>query len=183
MSLKYAILGFLVDKSMHGYMLKKALSPGLRRDQLMNDGVLYPLLTKMEREGLLRKKIERGEKGTPNRHVYTVSAEGKKVFREWLDAPAFEDDDITYDFFLGHPFLYKCMFFKYLTKTEVQKKLKAQRESAEAKLENFYRIRKGMAERNVDAFRIAILDLGIAQQRDKILWLGKLLKKESRRKT
>lgn len=170
-----------MDKPMHGYALKKKLSPGLRRDQLVNDGVLYPLLAKMEREGLISKKVEGGVR-RPNRHVITLSLKGKKVFREWLAMPAFEDDDMAYDFFLGHPFLYKCMFFKYLAKTEIQKKLKAQKKSAEAKLENFHRIRKGMEERNVDAFRIAIIDLGITQQRDKILWIEKLLNKESRRK-
>ena len=57
LSLKYAILGILIEKPMHGYELKQAVSPALSRERLMNDGVLYPLLAKMEREGLGRKKV------------------------------------------------------------------------------------------------------------------------------
>ena len=173
MSLKYAILGILIDKPMHGYELKRAVSPALSRDRLMNDGVLYPLLAKMEKEGLVRSKVERNDKG-PNRRVFHPTASGRRVFFEWLQDSAFEEDLVTYDFFLGHPFLSKCVFFKHLTREEIRTKLIAQRESSLAKLEAFNRIREGMVERGVDPFRIAILDLGIAQHREKIRWLEKM---------
>lgn len=173
MSLKYTILGLLIDKPTHGYDLKQALSPTLSRHRLMNDGVLYPLLAKMEKEGLVRSKVEKGEK-RPNRHVFHPTARGRQVFFEWLRGSAFEEDQVTYDFFLGHPFLSKCVFFKHLSREEICGKLRAQRESAVAKLETFNRIREGMVERGVDPFRIAILDLGIAQHREKIRWLETL---------
>jgi DNA-binding PadR family transcriptional regulator len=173
LSLKYAILGILIDKPMHGYELKRAVSPALSRERLMNDGVLYPLLSKMEREGLVQSKVERGDR-RPNRHVFHPTASGRRVFFEWLRGSAFEEDLVTYDFFLGHPFLSKCVFFKHLTREEIRAKLIAQRESSLAKLEAFDRIREGMVERGVDPFRIAILDLGIAQHREKIRWLEKM---------
>lgn len=181
MSLKHVVLGFLVDKPVHGYQLKHALSPGLTRKQMMNDGVLYPLLARMEKEGLLHKKVQSIE-GAPDRHVLYPTAKGRETFREWLESSTSEEDAMAYDFFLGHPFLLKCMFFKRLTRKEILGKFHAQRKTAEAKLKEFKRIRKGMIERRVDPFRIAILDLGMAQQRAKLLWLNRLLKKESRRK-
>jgi virulence activator alpha len=49
-----------------------------------------------------------------------------------------------------------------------------QLESSEAKLAHFRRIRKGMVERGVDPYRIAVLDLGIAQQRERIRWLKRM---------
>jgi len=173
LSLKYTILGMLIDKPMHGYELKRALSPALPRDRLVNDGVLYPLLAKMEKEGLVRSKVQKGDK-RPNRHVFHPAARGRRIFLEWLRGSAFEEDQVTYDFFLGHPFLSKCVFFKHLSREQIYSKLRAQRESAVAKLETFNRIREGMVERGVDPFRIAILDLGIAQHREKIRWLEKL---------
>ena len=173
MSLKHTILGILVDKPRHGYDLKQALSPALPRRRLMNDGILYPLLARMEKEGLVRSRVERGD-GRPDRRVFEPSAGGRRVFFEWLRGPAFEEDEVSYDFFLGHPFLAKCLFFKHLSREEVRAKLAAQAESALAKLEAFYRIREGMVERDVDQLRTAILDLGIAQQREKIRWLEKL---------
>ena len=181
MSLKYAILGFLVDKPLHGYRLKEVISPGLSRKQLMNDGILYPLLSRMEKEGLIRKKVKSRD-GIVSRHVYYPTAKGKKSFTEWLKDGGNENDSITYDFFLGHPFLYKTMFFKRLSKPEIQAKLKAQKTATNEKLVNFYRIRKGMVERRADEYRIAILDLGIAQQRAKGRWINALLN-EKRKKT
>ncbi|HJX62052.1 MAG TPA: PadR family transcriptional regulator, partial [Dehalococcoidia bacterium] len=66
MSLKNTILGILIDKPRHGYELKQALSPGLPRRRLMNDGILYPLLARMEKEGLVRSRVEPGD-GRPDR--------------------------------------------------------------------------------------------------------------------
>jgi DNA-binding PadR family transcriptional regulator len=172
-SLKNTILGILIDGPRHGYDLKRALSPALPRQRLMNDGILYPLLARMEKEGLVRSRVEPGD-GRPDRRVFEPTAAGRRVFFDWLRGPAFEEDEVTYDFFLGHPFLTKCMFFKHLSREEVRAKLAAQAETAAAKLEAFYRIREGMVERGADPLRIAILDLGVAQQREKIRWLEKL---------
>jgi len=173
MSLKNTILGILIDKPRHGYELKQALSPALPRRRLMNDGILYPLLARMEKEGLVRSRVEPGD-GRPDRRVFEPTEGGRRAFFDWLRGPAFEEDEVSYDFFLGHPFLTKCMFFKHLSREEVRAKLAAQAETAAAKLEAFHRIREGMVERSVDPMRIAILDLGVAQQREKIRWLEKL---------
>ena len=54
-------------------------------------------------------------------------------------------------------------------------KLAAQLESSEEKLREFARIRAGMVERRVDPFRIAVLDLGIEQQRAKLRWLERMI--------
>jgi DNA-binding PadR family transcriptional regulator len=172
-SLKNTILGILIDGPRHGYDLKRALSPALPRQRLMNDGILYPLLARMEKEGLVRSRVEPGD-GRPDRRVFEPTAAGRQVFFDWLRGPAFEEDEVSYDFFLGHPFLTKCMFFKHLSPAEVRAKLAAQAESAAAKLESFRQIREGMVERGVDPLRIAILDLGVAQQREKIRWLQNL---------
>jgi hypothetical protein len=45
----------------------------------------------------------------------------------------------------------------------------------EQKLKDFAEIRKGMVERDADAFRIALLDLGAAQQKANCKWLKEKL--------
>jgi hypothetical protein len=104
------------------------------------------------------------------------TAAGRRGFFDWLRGSAFEEDEVTYDFFLGHPFLAKCMFFKHLSGEEVRAKLAAQAASAAAKLESFRAIREGMVERGADPMRIAILELGMAQQLEKVRWLEDLSK-------
>jgi DNA-binding PadR family transcriptional regulator len=170
---KHAILGFLIDQPMHGYELKRALSPALPPQRRVNDGVLYPMLKRMEAEGLISGRVERRE-GAPDRRVFHTTAAGRRAFEEWLQSAVEEDDDVAYDFMLGHPFLTKSLFFRRLSPAQVSRKLVDQLETSEAKLADFRRIRKGMVERGVDPYRVAVLDLGIAQQREKVRWLKQM---------
>src|SRR3954452_12060192 len=152
---------------MHGYALKRALSPALPRDRRVNDGVLYPLLRRMESDGLISGRAER-RAGAPDRRVFHPTQAGRIAFADWLEGTAEEDDDVAYDFMVAHPFLVKCLFFGRLDPAAIEQKLSAHRESSEGKLADFRRIRRGMVEREVDPYRIAVLDLGIAQQREKV---------------
>ena len=171
--MKHAILGFLIDHPMHGYALKRVLSPALPRERRVNDGVLYPLLKRMEEEGLISGRVER-RKGAPDRRVFHPTEAGRRTFSEWLQSSVEEEDEVAYDFMLGHPFLTKCLFFRTLPATQVARKVGDQLEAGEAKLADFRRIRKGMVERGVDPYRIAVLDLGIAQQRERVRWLKQM---------
>ena len=171
--MKHAILGFLVDQPMHGYALKRKLSPALPRERRVNDGVLYPLLRRMEEEGLVRKQVERAESGR-SRNVFHATANGRREFERWLRSTDDEADEATYDFLVGHPFLTKCLFFTRLDADDVEQKLAAQLADSTRKLQTFQDIRTGMVARNVDPYRIAVLDLGIAQQKERVRWLKRM---------
>jgi DNA-binding PadR family transcriptional regulator len=173
--MKFPVLGFLIDRPMHGYELKRALSPALPPAQRINDGVLYPLLKRMETDGLIRKRVERGGKA-PDRHVFHATEQGRRAFDEWLRGSADERDEVTYDFLLGHPFLTKCLFFDSLSREQALAKLEAQLADSSEKLATFESIREGMVARNVSRNRIAVLELGIAQQKEKVRWLRRLIK-------
>ena len=173
--MKYAVLGFLIDQPMHGYALKRALSPALPPRQQMNDGILYPLLKRLEAEGLVRKREERGRGGRA-RHVFYPTPKGRREFERWLAGGEDESDEVAYDFLLGHPFLTKCLFFSELAPAEIVAKLEDQLAGCSEKLETFSAIRARMAERGVDSYRIAVLDLGIAQQKEKERWLKRMLR-------
>lgn len=177
MNLRHAVLGFLIDQPMHGYQLKRALSPALPPAQMVNDGILYPLLKRMERDGLIAKRVERAGKA-PDRNVYKPTKLGRDEFARWLRSTEAEQDEVSYDFMLGHPFLAKCLFFDGLTRGQVREKLDAQRESSAEKLQTFERIRQGMVERGVSAYRVAVLDLGIAQQKAKLAWIEEVSAKK-----
>src|SRR3954449_11453986 len=100
--MKYPVLGFLTDRPMHGYELKAALSPALPRQKRVNDGVLYPLLRKLEGEGLIRGRRGRGDAGR-KRVVYEATARGRREFAKWLASDGDEQDEVAYDFLLAHP--------------------------------------------------------------------------------
>src|SRR6476620_2714926 len=144
--MKYAVLGFLIDQPMHGYELKRALSPALPPERRVNDGVLYPMLKRMEADGLISGRVEKRD-GAPDRRVFHSTAAGRREFDTWLRSAIEEDDEVAYDFMLGHPFLTKSLFFSRLSADEVARKLADQLEMGEAKLADFRRIRRGMVER------------------------------------
>jgi hypothetical protein len=125
---------------------------------------------------LLRKKTRQPESGPP-RNEFHATAAGKRAFAKWLESDEDEADEVTYDFFVGHPFLAKCMFFARLPPDALRSKLEAHRVALRDKLATFDRIRAGMIERDVDPFRIAILDLGIEQTHVKQRWLDRMLDK------
>jgi PadR family transcriptional regulator PadR len=72
--LTLAVLSQLRE-AQYGYSLRQALAA---RDMQIEEGTLYPLLRRMEEQGLLKSewKIEDG----PPRRYYALSAEGVKVF-------------------------------------------------------------------------------------------------------
>ncbi len=179
--MKYPILGFLTERPMHGYELKAVLSPALPREKRVNDGVLYPLLRKLESEGLIRGKRERGDGGR-ERVTYRATARGRREFADWLESDADEHDEVAYDFLVGHPFLTKSLFFGRLSDDEVAAKLQDQLDQSLVKLGEFKRIKRGMTERGVEPYRIDVLDLGIAQQQARVRWLRRMLDKQTLRR-
>lgn len=74
-----AILKLLVDmhEPMHGYQIARALENRSRGSFQFKEGLVYPRLHQMEREGLVSGRWQ-GEQGTRRRKVYVPTEEGKR---------------------------------------------------------------------------------------------------------
>jgi DNA-binding PadR family transcriptional regulator len=173
-NLREAVLGLLLDRPNHAYALKRLIAPRVSPSELVNDGVLYPLLAKLESGGLIRGREEISESNR-KRTIYTITGKGERHLMTWLESDADEGEEPVYDFFLGNPFLVKVQFFQRLPHDKRSMKLAAQLEKTEQKLRSFAEIRRGMVERKADPFRIALLDLGIAHQKCNRQWLKRQL--------
>ena len=128
MDVKTMLLGFLMSNSMTGYEIKKKFSLSFSFFSGLSFGSIYPALKKMEQEGLITLKVEIQD-GSPNRKVYTITDEGKKVFLENLRAP----------FALEPPkdaFLARLFFFGYLSPEERRASAKARLESIKEMQQN-----------------------------------------------
>jgi DNA-binding PadR family transcriptional regulator len=73
------VLGILsrLQEEHYGYSLREDLA---RRGLEVNEGTLYPLLRRLESQGLLTSRWEVGD-GRPRRY-YKISARGKRVLAE-----------------------------------------------------------------------------------------------------
>lgn len=82
----YAILGVLTLMPGSGYDIKKFCDKGISRFWNENISHIYPMLKRMEKDGLVTKTTEQSE-GNPQRNVYTITQKGREKLTDWLAKP------------------------------------------------------------------------------------------------
>jgi len=82
----FAILGLIAWKPMSGYDIKKLIEVGLSYFWHESYGSLYPTLDRLVADGLARRKEQRRH-GRRTRHVYSITAKGRREMRAWLREP------------------------------------------------------------------------------------------------
>ncbi|MFB7621059.1 PadR family transcriptional regulator [Kitasatospora sp. NPDC056181] len=84
--LKLAILGFLHDRPLHGYELRRHLAALTGHVRPISDGTLYPAIKRLESDGLLVRETEPGTTAAP-RHTLHLTDAGRAVLLDRLRAP------------------------------------------------------------------------------------------------
>jgi DNA-binding PadR family transcriptional regulator len=85
--LREAILGLLAIRPMTGYDLSRSYRRALQQIWYAPLGQVYPTLRKMKRDGLLRVSIK-VQRHRPNRKVYALTTQGRRLLVSWLSQPA-----------------------------------------------------------------------------------------------
>jgi DNA-binding PadR family transcriptional regulator len=86
MSLEHAILGFLNDRPLTGYDLKKIFDQSVRHFWPADQAQIYRTLNRLEQQGLAAMEIvEQADR--PDRKVYHITAAGRQELRRWLTTP------------------------------------------------------------------------------------------------
>ncbi|MER5354043.1 PadR family transcriptional regulator [Kitasatospora sp. NPDC002551] len=84
--LKLAILGFLHDRPLHGYELRRHLAGLAGHVRPISDGTLYPAIKRLETDGLLVRTAEPGAAAAP-RHTLRLTDAGRSALLERLRTP------------------------------------------------------------------------------------------------
>jgi len=71
---------------MSGYDIRQLISQSIGHFWSESYGQIYPGLKRLAASGLVVKKTER-RKGSPDRHVYSLTADGREHLRKWLKVP------------------------------------------------------------------------------------------------
>jgi len=85
-----ALLGLLSLRPMSGYDIRQLIQRSIGHFWSESYGQIYPGLRRLAAAGLVAKKTER-KKGSPDRHVYSLTAEGREQLRRWLKLPVAEE--------------------------------------------------------------------------------------------
>ena len=98
-----ALLGLLSLEPMSGYDIRQMISRSIGYFWSESYGQIYPGLKRLATDGLVEKKTER-RKGSPDRHVYSLTAAGREQLRSWLKLPAAREvprDELLLKLFFG----------------------------------------------------------------------------------
>lgn len=172
LSVKHMILGCLLDAPAHGYEIRQKFKSFYNQSHGLNEGQLYTTLKKLEEEGLVSKELVHQE-NYPARKILQLTEKGRQEFYDWLQGEE-EPDPVVFDFFHNFMFLQKCNYFMHVPEEMALSLINRQVEQERKKAGEFKRVRDSMVERNVNWYRVRIIELGISFQEAKIKWLTDL---------
>jgi PadR family transcriptional regulator, regulatory protein AphA len=81
-----AVLGLLTIAPMSGYDLARVVRASIGHIWRESYGQIYPNLKKLAAQGLVQRKTEK-HKRRPERHVYSITNQGREQLKAWLIAP------------------------------------------------------------------------------------------------
>jgi len=82
--LQASMLLSLLEGPKHGYDILRILEADLPPDMIPDRAVIYRILRELENGGYTTYSLEPGH-GGPARKVYSLSAAGKELLREWRE--------------------------------------------------------------------------------------------------
>ncbi len=130
---KDIILGLLIEKSRTGYEIKQVFETVFSHFYTSSYGMIYPTLKKLEKEGLVEKKVVNQE-GKPSKNVYSITDDGVREFNLFLKediAPETRESEFMVRMYLG------SYADEYMLKEWIQQEIKL-KEAAISQLEKNY---------------------------------------------
>lgn len=100
---QFAILGMLTLCPMSGYDLRQQSQTSIGHFWREGYGQIYPTLNALESSGLATCETEE-QAGRPDRHVYSITSEGRRCLAKWLDQPVGDEvprNEILLKLFFG----------------------------------------------------------------------------------
>jgi DNA-binding PadR family transcriptional regulator len=108
MSIKYAVLGLLHYRDMHGYEIKNHIEHNFGSMWTVNYGQIYTSLKTLVNEGcIVLTEVVPSENGTPSRKLYSLTDKGKEEFKNWLKSRP------ERPVLLRDPFMTRFIFFGF----------------------------------------------------------------------
>lgn len=168
---EFVILGLLSKEPMTGYDMKSFISRPLGFFWAVSYGQLYPTLKKLHAAGNVTRVVKTA-KSKPDRHVYSLTAKGKRKLLDWL-ARTPEPEPIRNELLL------KLFFGELVPQSAHAGHLKTYLDEHEQRLEIFGGIEKNVLDplKNDPGYPlwVATLRYGIHIARARVRWCKETL--------
>lgn len=122
MSIKYAMLGILAEKDLHGYELKSIFDAKVGYFWSLNFGQIYSTLDRLEKEDLVAHDRQVQDR-RPDRKIYHITPKGREELEAWLSTPVNKVRALRDEFFIKLVFMDKKDQAPVLDLIEKQKAL------------------------------------------------------------
>ncbi|MEU1406964.1 PadR family transcriptional regulator [Streptomyces sp. NPDC005728] len=164
--LELAILGFLYDAPLHGYVLRRHIAALTGHVRPVAESTLYPAIKRLEKAGWLARATEPGAVAAP-RHVLTLTEDGRQELRRRLADPG--EREITDE---NHWFTLLA-FLRHLDDHAAQAAVLRRRLAFLEEPASFFYDgdRPLAAEELEDPFRRGVLTIARATSRAELAWL------------
>ncbi|WP_297421288.1 PadR family transcriptional regulator [Clostridium sp.] len=165
---KYALLGILDNMSGSGYDIKKVCDSSIGHFWNENYGHIYPVLQKMEQEGLITKEVKQTE-GRPAKNIYSITPKGKEELSKWLVLPVDKEP-------LRSELLLKIFLSKDVPVETIIKRIQDIKEESErnlikySEIDNFLRSDKIKADKKSKALWLITSNYGRIGEEAQIKW-------------
>ena len=128
---RYAILGMLFSKPRSGYQIRQFMLDSTAHFWQETDASIYPMLKKLEVEGMVTSRSE--FVGKRERQIFEITQAGKNDFLAWMALPAEKENH-------RNELLLKLFFGATATREEMIKHLKTHMAKCQETKETFKRI-------------------------------------------
>ena len=145
------VLGFLMEKDMTGYEIKKTMENSTNFFFNTSYGNIYPTLKKLEDAGSLESR-EEVRNGKLNK-LYSITEKGKKIFMEWLGS----NSDIA---MIRDEALCRVFFFAHLDDEKIKKELESYLDRLDVEIDKLKKLRKNH-QCELTEWKLKALDFGI----------------------
>jgi len=133
----YAILGILTTDCRSGYAIKQLIDQSLNHFWKISYGQIYPTLKLIVEEGLATVHTS-SHASKPDRHEYSLTAEGKEVLKGWLESPI---EQIPIE---RNEVLLKLFFGRYQSHETTVQQLKDYKHKLEARYQTYLSIEQSI---------------------------------------
>lgn len=167
MSIKYAILGLLHYKDMHGYQIKNHIEENFGSMWTVNFGQIYTTLKTLVDEGdIVLIDVLPSDSGAPHRKLYSLTDKGRKEFKEWLKSSPEKG------LLLRDLFMMRFIFFGFGEKEEALRLIDEQIRLTEQRIA---RRKESMSRwKNRGFYPVMARELGLSYAETYVQWLRKI---------
>ncbi len=168
MSIKFAILGILAERDLHGYELKSSFDEKVGEFWSLNYGQIYSTLDRLEKEELVTHDRHVQDK-RPDRKIFSITPQGREELEKWLSTPLNKVRALRDEFFVKLVFMDKSSPVPILELIEKQKVLYLKHMNRLTSRKVALKKKSGSLD---DLTTELLIDAGLLHAEAAIKWLG-----------